>query len=162
MLARAHRVVQRSSDVARSVSVTLATVLLLSACGGHDVTGAPLAAPDDISELDDADAPGAGFVAPSLIPVVTYEGSGQLVHPDAAVFPGRWRGKRYWVSGTPYPAGNPKYENPSIYHGRTSNELRVPPGVTNPIVAAPATGYMSDPDILHDPDSNELKERRPR
>ena len=157
MLARAHRVVQRSSDVARSVSVTLATVLLLSACGGHDVTGAPLAAPDDISELDDAEAPGAGFVAPSLIPVVTYEGSGQLVHPDAAVFPGRWRGKRYWVSGTPYPAGNPKYENPSIYQGRTSNELRVPLGVTNPIVAAPAMGYMSDPDILHDPDVDELR-----
>jgi len=110
-----------------------------------------------VSELDDAEAPGAGYVAPSPIPVITYEGSGQLVHPDAAVFPSRWNGKRYWVSGTPYPAGNPRYENPSIYQGRVSNDMRVPSGVTNPIVAAPASGYLSDPDILHDPDSDELR-----
>lgn len=144
--------------LARSISVTLVTMLLLSACGGHDdVTRAALTPPDDVAELDEAEAPGAGLVAPSLIPVVTYDGSGQLVHPDAAVFPRRWQGKRYWVSGTPYPAGNPKIENPSIFHGRVSNEMRVPLGVTNPIVRAPTSGYMSDPDLLHDPDSDELR-----
>jgi hypothetical protein len=62
--------VQRSFALARSVSVTLATILLLSACGGHDVTSAPLEAPDEVSELDEAEAPGAGFRAPALIPVV--------------------------------------------------------------------------------------------
>jgi hypothetical protein len=149
---------RRTIEVARSVPVTLVTVLLLSACGARDdVTRATLTAPDDIAELDEAEAPGAGFVSPSLVPVVTYDGSGQLVHPDAAVFPSRWQGKRYWVSGTPYPAGNPRFENPSIYHGRASNEMRVPFGVTNPIVPAPASGYMSDPDILHDPDSDALR-----
>ena len=149
---------RRSFDLARSVSVAIVALLLLSACSGHDdVTRAALTPPDDINELDEAEAPGAGFVAPSLIPVVTYDGSGQLVHPDAAVFSNRWQGKRYWVSGTPYPAGNPKYENPSIYQGRVSREMRVPLGVTNPIVPAPASGYMSDPDILHDPDSDELR-----
>ena len=148
----------RSFDLARRISVTFVTVFMLSACGGHDdVTRAALTPPDDVAELDEAEAPGASFVAPSLIPVITYDGSGQLVHPDAAVFPGRWQGKRYWVSGTPYPAGNPKIENPSIFHGRVSNEMRVPPGVTNPIVPAPTSGYMSDPDILHDPDSDELR-----
>src|SRR5690349_11299443 len=82
-------------DVRWSMPVTLITALLLSACGGRDATaGAPLTPPDDVSELDDAEAPGAGFVAPSPIAVVTYEGSGQLVHPDAAVFPDRWQGKR--------------------------------------------------------------------
>lgn len=149
---------KRSFDLARSISVTLVTMLVLSSCSGHDdVTRAALTPPDDVSELDEAEAPGAGFVAPSLIPVVTYDGSGQLVHPDAAVFPARWRGKRYWISGTPYPAGNPKFENPSIYQGRVSYEMRVPLGVTNPIVPAPTTGYMSDPDILHDPDGDELR-----
>jgi hypothetical protein len=140
------------------ILVTLVTMLLLSGCSGHDaVTGSPLTPPDDISELDDAETPGAAFVAPTVIAMDTYEGSGQLVHPDAAVFPDRWQGKRYWVSGTPYPLGNPKYENPSIFQGRHSNEMRVPLGVANPIVAAPKSGYMSDPDILHDPDSNALR-----
>ncbi|PYP77857.1 MAG: hypothetical protein DMD35_13550 [Gemmatimonadetes bacterium] len=144
---------------ARSLlSVTLVTFLLLVACGGHDaVTGATLSPPDDVSDLDEAEEPGAALVAPSLLPAVTYEGSGQLVHPDAAVFPDRWQGKRYWVSATPYPAGQPKYENPSIYQGHASNEMQVPLGVTNPIVPAPTNGYMSDPDILHDPDTDELR-----
>ena len=145
-------------DVRWSMPVTLITALLLSACGGRDATaGAPLTPPDDVSELDDAEAPGAGFVAPSPIAVVTYEGSGQLVHPDAAVFPDRWQGKRYWIAGTPYPWGNPKFENPSIYQGRVSREMRVPFGVTNPLVTAPSSGYMSDPDMLYDPDAGELR-----
>ena len=87
----------------------------------------------------------------------TYEGSGQLVHPDAAVFLNLWQGKRYWVAGTPYPAGNSKFENPSIFHGRTSTELRVPAGVTNPLATAPSGAYLSDPDVVHDPDGDELR-----
>jgi hypothetical protein len=145
-------------DVSRSILVTLVTMLLLSACGGDKgAAGTPLTPPDDVSGLDDAEQPGAGFVAPAVIAVETYEGSGQLVHPDAAVFPARWQGRRYWFAGTPYPGGNPKFENPSIYQGRISREMRVPSGVTNPLVSAPTSGYMSDPDILHDPDSGELR-----
>ena len=156
---RATALVARSSlELGRGILVTFVTMLLLSGCGSHDaVTGATLTPPEDISELDDAEAPGAGFLAPALLSIVTYEGSGQLVHPDAAVFPDRWQGKRYWISGTPYPSGNPSYENPSIFQGRHSNEMRVPVGVANPIVAAPKSGYMSDPDILYDADSDALR-----
>ncbi len=150
--------VGRSIGLSWSILVTLVTMLLFAACGGHDaVTGAPLTPIDDASELDEADQAGAGFVAPTPISVVTYDGSGELVHPDAAVFPDRWHGKRYWFSGTPYPLGNPRLENPSIYYGRVSTEMRVPLGVTNPIVPAPPSGYMSDPDLVHDPDSDELR-----
>lgn len=145
-------------DLSRSILVTLVTMLLISACSGHDsAAAAPLTPPDDVSELDDAEQPGAGLVAPALIPVETYEGSGQLVHPDAAVFPARWQGKRYWIAGTPYPWGNPRFENPSIYQGRVSREMRVPSGVTNPLATAPSSGYMSDPDMLYDPDAGELR-----
>ena len=149
---------RRSVGSSWSISVTLVTMLLLCACGGHDaVTEATLAPIEDASGLDEAELPGASLVAPVQISVATYEGSGELVHPDAAVFPARWQGKRYWFSGTPYPAGNPRFENPSIYYGRYSSEMRVPLGVTNPIVAAPPSGYMSDPDLVHDPDSDELR-----
>lgn len=140
-----------------SMLVTLVTVLLLSACSGHDAVTPVLAPPDESSEFDDAEAPGALFVPPLLIAAPTYEGSGQLVHPDAAVFPRRWQGKRYWFSATPYPSGNPRYENPSLYQGRRSSEMQVPLGVTNPLVPAPAVGYLSDPDLLYDPDADALR-----
>lgn len=134
-----------------------ATLAALLACGGSDAAIAPFSPPDGASELDDAEEPGATLVAPRIIPAVTYEGSGQLVHPDAAVFPQRWQGKRYWVSATPYPAGNPRFENPSIYHGRFSSEMTVPLGVANPVVPAPAGGYLSDPDVVQDPDRGDLR-----
>jgi len=92
-----------------------------------------------------------------LIRAVTYDGSGQLVHPDAAVFPRGWQGMRYWIAATPYPGGNPKYENPSIYQGQSSREMMVPVGVTNPIVAPPSVGYLSDPDVVHDVEREELR-----
>jgi hypothetical protein len=143
---------------AGSILVTLVTVLLLSACGDRAAgSGVTLPPPDDISELDDAEQPGAGFVTPTAITAETYEGSGQIVHPDAAVFPGGWQGKHYWIAATPYPWGNPKYENPSIYQGRVSREMRVPAGVVNPLAKAPSTGYLSDPDMLYDPEADELR-----
>lgn len=148
---------RQSTGRARSILVTLVALLLFSACGGHDVVTPTLAPPEATSEFDDAEQPGAVYVPPSLMSAVTYEGSGQLVHPDAAVFPRRWQGKRYWFSATPYPSGNPRYENPSLYQGRWSSDMQVPLGVTNPLVPAPAVGYMSDPDLVHDPDRDELR-----
>jgi len=81
-----------------------------------------------------------------------------FVHPDAVAFPQRWQGRRYWVSATPYPTGNPKYENPSIYQGYTSRQMLPPAGVNNPLAQPGAIGgYLSDPDMLYDPDRNELR-----
>ena len=147
----------RSIGSMGSVLVTLVTVFLFGACGGHDAITPTLTPPDETSEFDDAEAPGAVFVPPVVISAMTYEGSGQLVHPDAAVFPRRWQGKRYWFSATPYPSGNPRYENPSLYQGRWSSEMQVPLGVANPVVPAPSVGYMSDPDLVHDPDGDALR-----
>jgi hypothetical protein len=143
--------------VARGASILITAVISFAACSGREGVSEPISAPDGTNELDEAEAPGAAFVAPTLVPTVTYDGSGQLVHPDAAVFPRRWQGQRYWIAATPYPSGNPKYENPSIYQGQTSREMIVPAGVTNPIVAPPTVGYMSDPDILHDVERDELR-----
>ena len=142
---------------ARGTSFLISAAISLAACSGREGVSEPISPPDGTNELDDAEAPGAAFVAPTLIPTITYDGSGQLVHPDAAVFPRRWQGVRYWIAGTPYPSGNPKYENPSIYHGQSSREMKVPLGVTNPIVAPPAVGYLSDPDVLHDVERDELR-----
>lgn len=142
---------------AGACGVLFAVALAFAGCGGGEDVSAPIAPPEDASEFDDAELAGALSVAPTLLRPVTYDGSGELVHPDAAVFPARWQGLRYWLSATPYPMGNPRFENPSMYQGRTSREMTVPLDVTNPLVPAPSNGYLSDPDIVYDPDRGELR-----
>src|SRR5215207_7639800 len=144
-------------DALRQTVILSCATISFAACSGGEGVNEPILAPDGINELDEAETPGAGLVAPTLVPAVTYDGSGEIVHPDAAVFPRRWQGKRYWITATPYPGGNPKYENPSIYHGESSREMTVPVGVANPIVAPPSIGYLSDPDIVHDAERDELR-----
>jgi hypothetical protein len=138
--------------------VLLVMGVTISACHGREAEiTPPLTPPDESLEIDEAEIPSTVVVEPALVWTLTYDGSGELVHPDAAVFPESWRGRRYWVSGTPYPTGNPKYENPSIYQGYKSRQMMVPAGVDNPL-ARPASGaYLSDPDLLYDPDRDELR-----
>lgn len=137
----------------------LVSGIAITACsGGADRVASSLTPPVDNSEIDDAETPGATLVAPTLIFVGTYDGSGQAVHPDAVVFPDSWRGRKYWVSATPYPLGNPKFENPSIYQGYRARQMSVPTGVMNPLAVPGALGgYLSDPDMLYDPDRDQLR-----
>jgi hypothetical protein len=89
-----------------------------------------------------------------VLTLVTYEGSGQAVHPDAALTPPSWGGALTELFVTPYPNGDASKENPSLFAGSLSDWL-VPSGVTNPI-AHPADGYLSDPDEVFNPETNEL------
>lgn len=85
----------------------------------------------------------------------TFDGSGQTVHPDYVAVGAEWmRADRYLVL-TPYPNGNPNYENPSIYESADLVDWTAPDGVKNPVVA-PVTGYDSDPDALYVAERNEL------
>lgn len=154
-----------SAAVRRGLLVLLVSGITITACHGAEQV-APRAVPSpppvftpptDNSEYDEADIPGAVSVAPTLILTPTYDGSGELVHPDAVAFPERWQGRKYWVSGTPYPTGNPTYENPSIYQGYTSRQMTVPANVKNPLALPSAGGYLSDPDMVYDPDRDQLR-----
>jgi hypothetical protein len=154
---------RHSMLVRASMLALLVGAITLTACGGggggEQVASSLTPPPDNTNtEIDEADMPGAGALEPTLINVSTYEGSGQAVHPDAVVFPDLWRGRKYWVSATPYPLGNAKFENPSIYHGYRARQMWVPAGVTNPLAMPGALGgYLSDPDMLYDPDRDELR-----
>ena len=88
--------------------------------------------------------------------LVTYDGSGQLVHPDFARVPGSWGGGPLRLVGTPFPRGDTRFENPSLFAGASLIAWQVPAGVQNPLVL-PAGGYLSDPDLLYDPDAGELR-----
>ena len=91
------------------------------------------------------------------LPIVTYEGSGQAVHPDFVRLPASWGGDPFRLVATPYPGGNAAYENPSLYTGSTGVAWAIPGGVSNPLEEPDLGGYLSDPDILYDPDANELR-----
>ncbi len=90
-----------------------------------------------------------------LLSLVTFDGSGQAVHPDAAATPTIWGGSEAELFATPYPFGNAAKENPSLYSRQSALDWVVPSGVMNPI-AQPSTGYLSDPDEVFDPETREL------
>src|ERR1700716_1777981 len=90
-----------------------------------------------------------------LLSIETFDGSGQAVHPDPALTPPSWDASGTQLFITPYPNGDATKENPSLYARTSFLEWRVPFGVINPI-ARPVAGYLSDPDDLFNPESNEL------
>ncbi len=88
-----------------------------------------------------------GMNAPAPLVTPTYDGSGQVVHPDVVVVPGGWNGYEYWMGMTPYPNSNNDYENPSILVSHDNLTWVVPPGLTNPLVPMPP-GHNDDTDLL--------------
>jgi AbrB family looped-hinge helix DNA binding protein len=115
----------------------------------------------------DANAPPGPVIGPpGVIPLTpieltTYDGSGQVVHPDVLANLGGSGG--YWLAITPYPQGDAEHENPSFYQSGSGSgsglTWQVPEGLLNP-VAKPAAGHFSDPDLVHDPVSGELAKGR--
>lgn len=98
---------------------------------------------------------------PSTCIVPTYDGSDVFVHASIvdmqAEIGGVWRGYRFWMAFTPYPASNSAYENPSIVASNNGYHWHVPNGLTNPVVPKPTVGYNSDPDLLWNPDLGRME-----
>lgn len=79
--------------------------------------------------------------------ISTYDGSGQVVHPDMTSFNGK-----NWMVVTPYPYGMEEYENPCSYVGESINSLQME---SAPIIKQEEhnQGYhLSDPCIAHNSD----------
>jgi len=85
----------------------------------------------------------------------TYDGSGQCVHPSIVHFSNKWKGHRFWMVFTPYPKGNPLYENPSILVSNDGDAWKVPEGLSNPIDLIESS-HFSDPDLFYDEESDSL------
>lgn len=82
----------------------------------------------------------------SLLTLATYDSSGQAVHPD--VVRGHASATGFWMAITPYPGGQTKYENPSIFHSKDASTWLPPIGVANPVAVPDSEAYLSDPDII--------------
>jgi hypothetical protein len=84
---------------------------------------------------------------PLLIP--TYvEGNEEAVHPSVVDTVTGWNGYRYWMAFTPYPNTDSAFENPSIVASHDGNTWVVPSGLTNPVEAAPTSGFWSDTHLV--------------
>jgi predicted GH43/DUF377 family glycosyl hydrolase len=88
-----------------------------------------------------------GMNAPAPLVTPTYDGSGQVVHPDVVHVEGGWHGYEYWLAMTPYPNGNDDYENPSVIVSNDNVTWSEPPGLTNPL-APFVNGVLADADLL--------------
>ena len=82
------------------------------------------------------------------INLITYDGSGQAVHPDLLIRKGK-----IWLVCTPYPYSIESYENPCVYYGDTIYDMK-------PIDSKPLAyqeyrrrgNHISDPCIFEDAD----------
>jgi hypothetical protein len=144
------------------VGLTLAAlvgVAAISACAEHVAPSSPLP-PAEVPPVRELPAPpdlscsAWGELCPVILP--TYDGSGQVVHPDIVAFPEGFGGTTYWLAMTPYPGGNNAFENPSLLTNDALSAWITPPGARAPLVGRPPSGYHSDPDMLFNPATREL------
>jgi hypothetical protein len=87
--------------------------------------------------------------------IPTYEGSGQVVHPDYASSSASSFQYSNHLAITPYPFGDTRWENPSVFAGRKALTWLLEGGVPNPLVT-PSRGYLSDPDLVYVTETGEL------
>ncbi|MGH7498863.1 MAG: hypothetical protein ACREL3_08435 [Gemmatimonadales bacterium] len=95
------------------------------------------------------------FDQPQVLTISTFDGSGQVVHPDYAGTPAGRFGTAGHLAITPYFQGDARFENPSLFAGKRPDTWLLEAGAPNPVVI-PQSGYLSDPDLLYEPDAKEL------
>ena len=91
-----------------------------------------------------------GVTDRARLDVPTYDGSGQVVHPDVLLEPGR-----LVMAITPYPYSDGRFENPSLVV--SADGMAFQAFGTNPIVPPPPFDHNDDPDIRRDPRTGELE-----
>jgi hypothetical protein len=93
---------------------------------------------------------------PHPLAIETWDGSGQTVHPDIVDMPPTWPGRSRFLVLTPYPGGDARFEDPSLYTGDMPTIWTPPQGVVNPIASITDGAYLSDPDGVAVPELGEL------
>ena len=96
-----------------------------------------------------------------LVPLqmTTFDGSGQVVHPDVTFLPNGWEhgSARLAMAITPYPYGDPRQENPSIFVSESGADWAVPTGEKNPVQWPQPGGFLSDPALVFEHTADELR-----
>ena len=84
-----------------------------------------------------------------ILHIPTYEGFNCSVHPDIVYFNEGYKGHYFYMSFTPFPFGEDKFENPSILVSDNGVDFYEEVHGINPIVSAPPYGHNDDPDLLY-------------
>lgn len=98
--------------------------------------------------------PAPGVLYP--LTLETFDGSGEAVHPDPVETPAGWGSAQTYLVATPYPGGNATYENPSYYEGFSPADWHPPEGGVNPVATPGSGAYLSDPDQVYNPETNQI------
>ncbi|MDQ2665446.1 MAG: hypothetical protein M3Z05_05490 [Gemmatimonadota bacterium] len=136
--------------------MTLLAFVAIACASPDEVTPTDPLVPEVI-EADEADLTPQILLEPARLSVDTYDGSGEMVHPDALVFPHKWQGHRYWFAATPYPLGNSNFENPSAFAGDSATDWHELPGAVNPLARPVTNAYLSDPDLAYDREHDRIR-----
>jgi len=97
------------------------------------------------------------FIAPD--PVATFDGSGQVAHPDVVYTPPGAFAYPWHLVLTPTPYGIATYEDPSVYASVDGVSWRVEPGAVNPVAQPRPDAFgeqLSDPALVYVPEAREL------
>lgn len=92
-----------------------------------------------------------------ILSIPTYDGTGQVVHPDILYYQDAQGNHCYYLVATPYPYGNNKFENPSLYISQDGIRFNEPYKNMNPLVKAPLRGFNCDPDLSYDVKSQNFR-----
>lgn len=84
-----------------------------------------------------------------ILNIPTYDGSNQAVHPDILFFEDGLNGHYFYLTMTPYPNSNDKFENPSILVSENGFDFYEEIIGLNPLVDYPKDGHNDDPDIIY-------------
>ncbi len=95
----------------------------------------------------------------NFIVTTTYDGSNQATHPSIVNLNKKVSGYKYWLTLTPLPNDNPRYENPSILASNSGTHWIVPNGLSNPVACTTKNhikDYCSDPYLFYNNGQFEL------
>ena len=133
------------------------TALVFACGGGGDGKSAPgTMATAPLAADPAANDPQPPSAAPTIVPLVTYDGSGEAVHPDAVMTPAGWSATTAHVVATPYPGGAVRFENPSYYDVQSSTRWTPPANAVNPVATTSMDSHLSDPDMVYVPETRVL------
>ncbi|HEX6536536.1 MAG TPA: hypothetical protein VF041_18240 [Gemmatimonadaceae bacterium] len=155
------RATRATRAVARPIALA-ALVATLVACHGDAPSAPPPPPPPPPPPWVPEDPPPPSVVCSAegeicKVALGTYDGSGQIVHPDIVLDRDGFAGHDFWLAYTPYPGGNANYENPSLRTDDSEPAWTLPQGGSDPLVPQPSSGHYSDPDITIDPGTHELR-----
>ena len=93
----------------------------------------------------------------ALLQITTYDGSGQITHPDILYFENEEGKSKFYLSFTPYPYGHLEYENPCILESDNGYEFYEAKNNLNPLISPVSLpGYNNDPDLFFDKSSQKF------